>query len=526
MKPYIRKHKKRGGSGPLVLPPNERAGWSIEVEENSPYGNTSIHESTKNIQIRLPNDTGVCECGFDHNDSEATHEMMHAQLSPDPQTMSRTLKGSTKRISDFAIELAEEFRVNLWAEAVHAEAEIPFHYTCKHRVLADMKTAVEKESLREILKALMPSGLTPYEMQEQAHYYILKSYHPLIRKAKKGETLSLREEASTKNLQALEEITNSFFEYLASAQYKLDPSAPKDWNRVLHLAAQIDSIVEVEHELKAQQYKKLTDESKIKEETPDLKPLHNIKSVYEKTREENPEDPSKKATAAIQKMLDDDTPATDGDPSEFWKKDSYDPGPDKGNTPDWGSEVRWHTPTTWDGGKLKLSKRQKKIKGSTEGAIPVYMHRWASDQAIFRKVKRVAGGTVLLDLSGSMHYHEAQFEEIVKAAPAATIVGYSGGTSDGDMVYIAKNGKWITYETAREYSPYSGNTIDLPALEWLATQPEPRVWVSDGHVIPAYGNRVKAIDQCIQACIKGKITRVNNAREAWEIFKGERPLER
>jgi hypothetical protein len=53
-----------------------------------------------------------------------------------------------------------------------------------------------------------------------------------------------------------------------------------------------------------------------------------------------------------------------------------------------------------------------------------------------------------------------------------------------------------------------GNVVDGPALRWLARQPEPRIWISDGHVtgIADQPSSDLAVD-AIHICRKARITR-------------------
>lgn len=91
-----------------------------------------------------------------------------------------------------------------------------------------------------------------------------------------------------------------------------------------------------------------------------------------------------------------------------------------------------------------------------------------------KKSGRKAGGTILVDASGSM----GSFDEIIpwmEKAPFGTIAYYSGGTSDGELVIYARNGRKADHFK----HPHGGNTVDGPALDWLLQQPGPRIFITD-----------------------------------------------
>jgi hypothetical protein len=119
-----------------------------------------------------------------------------------------------------------------------------------------------------------------------------------------------------------------------------------------------------------------------------------------------------------------------------------------------------------------------------EGAMPNAMHRWAVDGRIFKRWRPAPGGTVLVDMSGSMSLSADDLREIVLAAPAATVAMYSGRSTRGRITIVARRGKVASERDMNRARAGAGggNIIDGPALRWLAGQPGPRVWVSDGYV--------------------------------------------
>lgn len=92
--------------------------------------------------------------------------------------------------------------------------------------------------------------------------------------------------------------------------------------------------------------------------------------------------------------------------------------------------------------------------------------------------RKKLGGTILLDMSGSMSLDVNDIRALLATAPLSTIAGYAGETRHGYLWIMAKGGR---YSTSIPYHP-GGNVVDGPALRWLAKQQKPRVWISDGGV--------------------------------------------
>ena len=140
------------------------------------------------------------------------------------------------------------------------------------------------------------------------------------------------------------------------------------------------------------------------------------------------------------------------------------------------------------------SMRIKRHIWRDEGVAPAAVYRVTVDGRIFKHKKKYNGGTVLIDLSGSMHIAQKDLAEIVKAAPAATVAVYAGRGVGGRLVIVAENGRVAKVEdihTAMLYegSSMTGNIVDGPSLEWLAKQQEPRIWISDG-VVTGVGDKL------------------------------------
>ena len=177
----------------------------------------------------------------------------------------------------------------------------------------------------------------------------------------------------------------------------------------------------------------------------------------------------------------------------------------------------------------------RKRKASDRGVRIKSLHRYVTDHKIFqRKAKRPGGGSVLVDNSGSMALDPGDVERLVTEVPASRCAKYEGrsrrGTSErghGTLTILSKDGRRTSDENfARKLG---GNVVDLPALKWLAQQPEPRIWVSDGIVTDSNeSNSPEAGRQCRAFRRKHRIFRVDTMDVAiayFEYINGKRTFE-
>jgi hypothetical protein len=99
--------------------------------------------------------------------------------------------------------------------------------------------------------------------------------------------------------------------------------------------------------------------------------------------------------------------------------------------------------------------------------------------------RKLAGGTILIDGSGSMSIDPDQLKLILQMAPLAQIAIYSGNGSSiaayGTLWVLARNRRY----TSKLPELHGGNVVDGPALRWLLNQKMPRVWICDGLVTGA-----------------------------------------
>lgn len=165
----------------------------------------------------------------------------------------------------------------------------------------------------------------------------------------------------------------------------------------------------------------------------------------------------------------------------------------------------------------------KKRTASQYGKNPRRISRLYSDpqMRIFDRVVRGEGGVVLIDASGSMSLREKQVQEMLQAAPSATVATYSAGrSSQSNLWVIGRKGKMV--DNIPE--PHGGNGVDGPALEWAVKQrknsKEPIIWVSDGGVTGKSDCFFdELVMQCISICKKHGIYVVPTAEHAVAMLK-------
>ncbi len=164
--------------------------------------------------------------------------------------------------------------------------------------------------------------------------------------------------------------------------------------------------------------------------------------------------------------------------------------------------------------------KRRNWRPSGEGSVMRYIHRGPVDGRIFRRSSSSRGGTVLVDTSGSMSLDADDLAEIVVAARGAVQVAiYSGHGDEGELRLVARNG---LRAAEADLEPFGkGNIVDLPALEWLARQRGPRIWISDGKV-SGIGDRSSGElrDQCKTLCSRSRIQRAAKVKEATALLSG------
>ncbi|MBI4601829.1 MAG: hypothetical protein HY721_07695, partial [Planctomycetes bacterium] len=188
-------------------------------------------------------------------------------------------------------------------------------------------------------------------------------------------------------------------------------------------------------------------------------------------------------------------------------------GPGPGNR--WGRlEIDRLPLVRGQGGRLA-----RRWRPALEGVGVRYMHRYGVDRAIFGCRRRVQGGSVLIDASGSMRLSAADVDTLVRATPGATVAAYAGKDDHGHL-WILAAGARVADLDAWAAKRCSGNVVDGPALRWLARQEKPRIWVSDGVVTGVGDGAALHLTQESQRIVEtGAIRQARNVKDALKVLR-------
>ena len=164
----------------------------------------------------------------------------------------------------------------------------------------------------------------------------------------------------------------------------------------------------------------------------------------------------------------------------------------------------------------------RRWRAATEGCAVRYLGRWPTDKAIFRRRRRGRGGaSVLVDTSGSMSIETDDLDRLLLATPAgARVAIYSGNRECGELRLVAQGNRRAQ---ACDLEPFGrANVVDVPALEWLARQPAPRLWVSDGKVTGVGDQPSEAVSERVdEICRAAGIVRAETLEAATRQVTGQ-----
>ena len=116
-----------------------------------------------------------------------------------------------------------------------------------------------------------------------------------------------------------------------------------------------------------------------------------------------------------------------------------------------------------------------------------------------------------------MNFTGEDILEIMSLLPAVTIAMYNGMGTSGTLRVIAKKGMRVTENELEDWSGY-GNVVDGPALEWLTSMPQRRIWVSDMKVFGGYGDTsgFNLITDIYRLCTSNRIINLKDIDEVKE----------
>lgn len=130
---------------------------------------------------------------------------------------------------------------------------------------------------------------------------------------------------------------------------------------------------------------------------------------------------------------------------------------------------------------------------------------------------------MLVDTSGSMSLDAADLDRILRETQgAAQVAIYSGKGERGELRIVARGGRRAA---ACHLEPFGGgNIVDLPALDWLARQPAPRIWISDGGVTGVGDSSSAEIRRrCKRVVARGRISQVEDVDGAVRVMRCGKP---
>lgn len=142
-----------------------------------------------------------------------------------------------------------------------------------------------------------------------------------------------------------------------------------------------------------------------------------------------------------------------------------------------------------------------------------------------RRVRQKAGGTVVIDASGSMSANRHNLTLLARAVPTATIAYYSGNDAGkGVLAVYADKGLRFNGQLP-ENTLQGGNAVDLAAIRWMMQQPKPWTFVSDlGFTGGVLGSEVIAHSLIERGKQRGDITHYSSLDEAYEVYTKGRNL--
>lgn len=184
-----------------------------------------------------------------------------------------------------------------------------------------------------------------------------------------------------------------------------------------------------------------------------------------------------------------------------------------GMGPEWG-DMEIVPPSLTE--RVKTPPAARRYRVTDEGTRFRSPHRFPIDRRVFGASRRIPGGTILVDCSGSMEWSEDDLESIIAQAPGATIALYGGyGTAYGELKIAVRNGRRDPSVTG---AGDGNNLVDGPALEWLASQPGPRIWISDGRVTGTHGITADCLADAHRIERAGDILRVERGIDAAAVL--------
>tara|TARA_R110000824_G_scaffold43673_3_gene127466 strand:+ start:604 stop:2025 length:1422 start_codon:yes stop_codon:yes gene_type:complete len=448
--------------------------------------NWTVHEThdqprtdNQNRQMYVPLDKECTECGANHSKMIRRHELAHVKWSP------KTIGKLKPDVRKEAIEVLEEIRINYLLSKSKLPLEEPT--VCIEKI----KITSTKMAYESSLAELILFGLA-------GAWY--KDIYKDIFKYEKGDefeaftdALSLvKNDVTVSDLRKIEidfviQTVNKYVGLIIEHRYGQKPSYRKVQRHAVTLSTILNMFMD--KPIPEEVYKPVSiDKDKVNEDE-DKEMADEIES--------NKLDGSTLESRMRRGLME-----------EMQYQSSNGIG-------QWGDMKTLNPALTVNlQGRLKHGRNYRPME---YGYNPKYIHRWCTDKKIFKQKRNVLGGTILIDASGSMDFTGEDILEIMSLLPAVTIAMYNGMGTSGTLRVIAKKGMRVTENELEDWSGY-GNVVDGPALEWLTSMPERRIWVSDMKVFGGYGDisGFNLITDIYRLCTSNRIINLKDIDEVKE----------
>ena len=443
------------------------------------YNTTSLDETPKtdnlNKQMYVPMDAECNRCGIDHSRMIRRHELGHAKWSP-------ATIGKLNGIRKDAVEAMEEVRINYLLGKYKLPVDEPV--MCLDDIKMRYLDLIYNQSIADLMLYTLGSYShhRDYEANKNSTFEALLE---LLNVAQEYDDLSpMRKAELAFTYSTVRDLTGEI-------RYSRAGSNPS-YRKVQKLAKRLTEILNMFQD-KPEPYQKPTpsdsNEGEAEEGEGDgddetEKISYGVSELEKRMRKELMQEMQYRTTSGI----------------------GY-----------WGSmEVLQPALTVNLQGRLKASRG---YQAKDYGYNPKYINRFCVDRKIFKQKLNVKGGTILIDASGSMMFNGQDILEIMELLPAVTIAMYNGHYNTGQLRVIARNGKRVSENYLNTHSG-GGNVVDGPALEWLATMPARRIWVSDMKVVGSYQSRnatgFNLLKECYDLCTKHRIINLKDVEEVKE----------
>ena len=454
--------------------------WTVEgTPDNSPAGSTD----NLNKHMYVPLDRECENCGINHSRMIRRHELGHAKWSP--KTMGKLKPG----VRPDAIEVLEEIRINYLLQ--NSKLPISEPTECIENIKIKYMKMVYESSLASIILFGLASMWEVPKREKGNSYYSYTwgtEYETMLDCLEIAMEDNSLTELRKAELEFVKNVCRRFYNDITNHNTGQTPS----YNKVKNYAEKLSAILD-----------QFLDKPKPEDV---FEPNQGVGEEGEGESEGTEES-------------EEDTTVMDGSPDSLetrTRKDLTEMLYRSGNGVGYWGGMNKHTPPLTVNLQSRL-KSGRAYRPADFGYNPKYINRYCIDKKIFKQKQHVYGGTILIDASGSMAFNGEDILEVMQELPAVTIAMYNGFSNRGDLRIIARNGMRVDQEYLDRWSG-GGNVVDGPALEWLATMPARRIWVSDMMVFGATGDTAgfNLLKDVNEICRKHNIINLKDIEEVKE----------